>query len=87
MDTIIAQYKDGSAKLADHLCQRSALRNELLHAADEAEAGGFQDIAELFQEMAGKLGASAARNGKESTAAARKRGRPPKQADDPTSVT
>jgi DNA-binding protein H-NS len=82
LDTIVASYKEGAAKLADHLRQQAALKTELQRSASEAEAAGFQDFAELFQELAAKLGSSSTANGKESTASARRRGRPPKPADD-----
>ena len=82
IDTIVVSYKEGAAKLADHLRQQAALKTELQRSASEAEATGFQDFAELFQELATKLGSSSTANGKESTASARRRGRPPKPADD-----
>ena len=49
LDTIVASYKEGAAKLADHLRQQAALKTELQRSASEAEAAGFQDFAELFR--------------------------------------
>ena len=72
LDDVITRYKDGSEKLAEHLRQREALRNELRRSADEAEAGGFQDFAEILLEMAAKLGGTSPHNGKDLATSARK---------------
>jgi hypothetical protein len=85
-DSIAASYKDLAAKLAEHLCQQAALKIELSNAANEAQAAGLQEFADLFTEMAATLGGSSAVNGKAHTPAGRRRGRPAKPADDQTAV-
>ena len=87
LDDVITRYKDGAEKLAEHLRQREALRNELRRSADEAEAAGFQDFAEILLEMADKLGGTSSHNGKDPAAPSRRRGRPPKLAADQNHIT
>ena len=77
LDTIVASFKEGAARLADHLREQSALRADLRRSADEAETAGFHDFAAVFHEMATKLGGPSLSNGKEHPAP-RRRGRPTK---------
>ena len=87
LHSVTALFKEGSAKLAEHLAQQASLKSELDRSASEAEALGFQDFADLLREMAAKLGGTATHNGKDSAAGALRRGRPPKPADDPAPIT
>ncbi len=87
IDAVVDTMKACSGKLADHLRQQAALKAELSAAATDAQAGGMQEFADLFLEMAAVLGGTAAHNGKTPAVGTRRRGRPPKPADDQPATT
>jgi hypothetical protein len=83
LDMIVASFKEGAARLADHLREQAALKADLKRSADDAEVAGFLEFAAMFHEMATKLGAPNPSNGSESPAP-RRRGRPAKPAAEQT---
>lgn len=83
LDSAAAALKGGAAKLAELLKQSAALRAELETAATDAEAGGLANFADVFRELARTLGPLGDQNGKPTTLAGKRRGRPPKPIDDP----
>ena len=87
LETVATALKKGANKLADLLKQQAELKTELEAAANDAEATGLCDFADVLRDMAAKLGALAAQNGRPAAPAVRRRGRPPKPADDQPSVT
>jgi hypothetical protein len=87
IDSAVASLKEGATKLADHLKHEASLRAELDRAATEAEAAGYQAIADILYGMAAKVGGPPPRNGDESASSPRRRGRPRKPVDDQASVT
>ena len=82
LDSVAVSLKEGAAKLADHFKQQAALKSELHRSASEAEAAGFQEFADILHEMAAKLGGISPHNSKDPAASTRRRGRPPKPADE-----
>jgi DNA-binding protein H-NS len=87
LDSIALALKEGAGKLADLLRQQATLRAELESAATDAEMAGFSDFGDVFRQMAVKVGALAAQDGRPTASSARRRGRPPKPADEQPSLT
>jgi hypothetical protein len=87
LESVAAALKKGAGKLADLLKQQAELKVELEAAANDAEATGLADFADVLRDMAAKLGALAVQNGRPAAPAARRRGRPPKPAEEQPPVT
>jgi hypothetical protein len=60
LDASAAAIKEAAAKFADHVRQQTTLKAEFQAAASDAQAAGCQEFADLFGDMAAKLGAGAA---------------------------
>ena len=80
LDLLTAHLKEAAAKFADALRQHASLRAELESAAGEAEAAGFADFAEVFRDMAARLGSFDDHRARGTTPPSKRRGRPPKAA-------
>jgi hypothetical protein len=88
IDATAVALKDGATKLADLLSRHATLKAELEASAADADAAGLPDFAEVFRDMARRLGPLAQHDARATASAARRRFRPPKSADDqPTSTS
>jgi len=82
LDSAATALKSGAAKLAEVLKQHAALKAELETAAADAEAGGLADFAEVFRDMAKRLGPLGHDENRATASSSKRRGRPPKPTDD-----
>lgn len=81
LDAVTVALKDAAAKLADIFTQQAELKIELQAAANDADASGLTRFAEVFRDMAARLGSLNTPDGKVTGTASKRRGRPPKPAD------
>ena len=89
LDSIASALKEGAGKLADLLKQQAALKTELEIVAADADATGLADFAEIFRDMAWRLGPLGNHRGKPATTPtpSKPHGRPPKPTADKLSST